>query len=651
VKTAGTIVAAIAGAIVGVYLLGALVIALRLLFDGFEPSSVVSILAQLPTQLLTTTALLAVVLPATLLGVAAIVILGLRPFWEFLLRLLKGITRPFRWVPGAGWRLLRRLPVFSSLDSVARWVGRQLAAIPGSAWRSLGLLIVSVLLAVPAVVVAIASEEGWTSWMLLSLLGVGLTYVAATLFVELHPRIAGWSGLGRLSATGGAVAVVALVPALMLASAVDFESAQVCTTGKLTAERGTLIGEGGGDVLLEIKVASEERVVSVPADEVTRSEYGDLVTDLRCQPLSKEEEAEAAAAEAALGPHGSPAEVQLATALRPYLLFDSLEHWRPLDVEAFANEHFVDGREDEICRNGEPPSCEPLTGLGQLHGGPDGFDYVDIHGNDRENGGDYRSPGRGCRSTSPPAFDCNAGKAAVIYYRRSGHEGSWYWDYWWFLRYNDYSEFPRTCNSRFCGDHEGDWEGITVVTTASAQPVVLQALYAAHRNRVLVERVELPEAEGHPLVWVARGTHASYPYACSEECHQYETLAGVAHLPEDPHDGAVSWGGNSEADCAKYSCVQPLPEAGVAPPAALPHAGGWAAWNGLWGKTCHSGCHEALTAIQASPRSPGTQARYACPSAATDIAKLNRDGVLSGAERAGDAVSVYVACQQQRGGG
>lgn len=611
-KLAGTVLAFLAGAIVGVYLIGALVIALRLLFDGFEPSSVVTILAQLPVQLLTTTALLSVVLPAALLGIAVIAVAGLV----------------------GGWRS-----------------GGPLGPSSGSAWERIGLLALSIALAVPAVLVAIASEEGWTWWMLLSLAGVAITYGIASLFLELRPRIGYWSRLARVSASGGAVAVVALVPAVMLASAVDFESAQVCTTASEAPERGTLIGEGGGDVLLELKFASEQSVVSLPAGEVTRSEYGDLVTGLRCQPPSAAEEAEAAAAEAALGPHGSPPERQLATALRPYLLFDSEEHWRPLAVDSFASEHFVDGREDEICRNGQVPVCEPLTSLHQLHGGPGGFDYIDIHGSDPENGGDYRSPVRACHTASPPAFDCNSGPRAVIYYRRTGHEGRWYWDYWWFLRYNDYAEFPRTCNSRFCGDHEGDWEGVTVVTTASAQPVIVEALYAAHRNRVLVERGELPLIEGHPVVFVARGTHASYPYACREGCHQYETLAGVAHLPEDPHDGAVPWGGNSDAECARYSCVQPLPEAGVAAPSALPRAGGWAAWHGLWGETCHNGCDQALTEIQASPRSPGTQPRFECPWTATDIARLSRNGVLSGAERAGDAVRSFVSCEQQRGAG
>ncbi|MGH2588491.1 MAG: hypothetical protein ACRDJE_26515, partial [Dehalococcoidia bacterium] len=81
--------------------------------------------------------------------------------------------------------------------------------------------------------------------------------------------------------------------------------------------------------------------------------------------------------------------------------------------------------------------------------------------------------------------------------------------YWWFLFYND-----------AWNRHQGDWEGITVFLRGSGDDIMpLGAAYASHdlgrwRRWQDVTRVgedsELDEDGMHPLVYTARGSHASY---------------------------------------------------------------------------------------------------------------------------------------------
>lgn len=319
------------------------------------------------------------------------------------------------------------------------------------------------------------------------------------------------------------------------------------------------------------------------------------------------------AAAGLIGPHGSVAEQALATHLRPSLLLDSHERWRPLEVEDFLAERFAGGSGHRTCWNGDASNCEAPIDPTRLRPGSGTPDYIDIHG-EGDNGVDYKSPLRACRARI--AVDCNSGPRTVIYYRRTSHAGHWYWDYWWFFRYNDYpGSIVGICIPLYCGDHEGDWEGVTVLTTEQPRPAILAVTYAAHQERVEVDGAAVPMAGGHPLVFVAEGTHASYPFRCDNDCKENATFLGVHFLPEGSHDGAVAWGGDNTRECATYECVRPLPEFGEAGESAPPQAGGWAGWHGKWGITCHEGCHSPLD--QRSPTSPGTQPRYKLPWAPT----------------------------------
>lgn len=606
-KTATAIVGLLAGIVAAVYVLGGLVIALRLLFDHFDFNSVVSTLGQLPREPVIATALMDVIAPAAVFGLLMAMGYGL-------------FNRP----RSRGERS-------DQLDQGRHWKPLLLVGFP----------LIVLALFVPALYQELTTH-GFSWRLLVTAIGAGVAYaaLATACFLIRREGRSGSSRIVRALAAGGLWAIVALTPALVFAGSLPFERAQVCTTSSLLPVKGRLIGEGGGRVLIEEQFGNEAGVISLPSDQVTTSEYGDVVTNFVC-PLPPGAKAAAKVAEAKLGGHGSKDERRLATLLRPRLRFDTKEPWRPLAVAPFLRERFAGGGSQEACWTAPEPHCERNRGLDQFRRSPGAPEYINIHGSGR-NGSDFFSPDPACR-TDAPVVDCNSGRRSVIYYRRTTHEGRWYWDYWWFYRYNDYVGRFNECHY-YCADHEGDWEGVTVITSPSLKPEVLGAIYAAHRDRVLVEGGILPLSGTHPLAFVAEGTHATYPYRCAHDCAQYATEAGV-HLPEDDHDGEIAWGGNVDAQCAEVRCVRPLPEVGHPGDAALPLAGGWAGWPGRWGNTCVNGCSLA----ESSPASPGSQIRFQCPWAPTRLGVLSPDGTVSKSERAGDAERLRATCEAQRG--
>lgn len=611
-NTATKAVGLLAGVVAATYVLGGAVIALRMLFEGFTPATVITLLGQLPRQLVISTALLDVIAPAATLGLVAALFYG-------------GFDRPQAMPAGREARIDHD---------------------PHQPLTFVWLAAVSILLAVPALWTA-HHNEGWTPWLLTSLLGIAVTFalaIAGLYLIRCAGGASGWSRLAKAAAAGAVWAGVALTPAVMLAGALRFEEAQVCTSDSLVATEGALIGEGSDHVLLATDFGDEESVLSLPAERVTKSQYGDLSSEFLCPAPAGTDPKDPVEA-TVLGGHGSVAERRLAMALRPQLRLDSHERWRPLEVGRFLDEEFGKGHGHGACRPNADPPCPNVTGLEQLRGR--GVAYLDIYGK-RRNGADFEAPPSDC-ARAAPAVDCDGGPASVMYYRRTTHNGRWYWDYWWFLRYNDYNGSFNQCVI-VCGDHEGDWEGITVITTPSLEPQLLGAIYAAHKDRVAVPGSLLPASGTHPLAFIADGTHATYPYACFGGCRQYSTLAGE-RLPEESHDGAVSWANNDDAACAESHCVRPLPEAGTASDDSLPLAGAWASWPGLWGETCHRGCTATESLHEASPRSPGGQTRFKCPWVPTLSALLDPQGSgLSRSKPVGDSSRLLAECVALRGG-
>ncbi len=182
----------------------------------------------------------------------------------------------------------------------------------------------------------------------------------------------------------------------------------------------------------------------------------------------------------------------------------------------------------------------------------------------------------------PTLFDCDEDGRSVIY-AHVVHAGARIAiDYWWFLRYNAFS----------FDEHEGDWEGVTVIVNRASRTRVREVHFAAHSDVWRYDAGVPSIVGGRVTVYLARGDHAAYPRRCSRFCRD---TSGT--LPEGSFGGQRAWVGNSAAGCRRR-CVRLLPQAGGAPAA-------WDAWRGRWGVT--------LAPAFAPPLTPSFQRRFQHP--------------------------------------
>jgi hypothetical protein len=303
---------------------------------------------------------------------------------------------------------------------------------------------------------------------------------------------------------------------------------------------------------------------------------------------------------------------RVAEAFRPVLRFDTREHWRPLNVDAVLGEQRGGRPAHALCdvtAGGAERNCEPLSGPEALAQNPTAT-IVNFAGK-QLGGSDIRAPRIEDCPSAPPAidlYDCDGGPTSAIYYRAVRANGRVYVDYWWFLRYNhfDRSSAADLCRQRLgrlvgCFDHEGDWEGITAISADGDATRLEFVDYAAHEGVFRHPVAELRREDGRPVVFVADGSHASYPAPCPRSCKQFNRLLGLT-LPEDNTDGAKPWGRNAAAECRRPPrCLLPLPQ------------DSWGAFPGFWGsRVCFVGTN-ARCLLGVPPRTPFAQRRFRHP--------------------------------------
>lgn len=291
------------------------------------------------------------------------------------------------------------------------------------------------------------------------------------------------------------------------------------------------------------------------------------------------------------------ADRQLAYAYRPLLFFDKRElyDW-PVDVDAAFGEESV-----KMCEHGAGADhCDEVRRASDLD---QTFDYLKIDSG-RFRPADLRF--------SPQAV------GSTYYYHvvRSPSGRRAYIDYWWYLPYNP-SLSAWMCSPGFgvpdfdCFDHESDWEGVTVRVDDEGEPPSF-VYYGQHAKVVPhpwdelkdgwsgLDQAGLVDAPGahHPLVFIARASHASYRNPCSDPaCFEYGNV-----LPEGKSSGDNAWKGNGDDVCAGL-CLKPLPVTSRGRPAT------WNAFSGPWGtQTCilkGTFCDRGE-----APHSPSFQWRY-----------------------------------------
>lgn len=308
---------------------------------------------------------------------------------------------------------------------------------------------------------------------------------------------------------------------------------------------------------------------------------------------------------------GSEAE-ELAERFRPRLMFDSNERWRPIAIDSlFAERREEGGPAHSFCKRVQQgTACEPIDDLAEFerlvseNSSQGASTYVDIAGEDLA---EYRAPRRGQACQEARLLDCDDQQGSAIYYRVTASNERFYIDYWWFMRFNHFALTSCSGELIVCGEHEGDWEGVTLVTAPNDSRTLDYVVYAAHNGTFRYPAQPLiPKGQRRPEVFVASGSHASYPKPCASLlCSQPIAVAGLVSLPESSTDGKLPWARNGDACPAAVagSCLLPLPST---EPGRFP----WTTWAGLWGSSCGSRC--GVKRPQA-PASPGLQTRFQTP--------------------------------------
>ena len=307
---------------------------------------------------------------------------------------------------------------------------------------------------------------------------------------------------------------------------------------------------------------------------------------------------------------------ELAAWYKPYLLFDTDEKWRPLNLD-----HFFDERDSTTqpmhrrCQPGPAPAGADPDDIDPSGGGTEAAycprigtpaevmlrdtddAYLKINGFDADDSGEFRSPNGACNVDG--LYDCNGGLISSLYYYVSEplFESQYrYVSYWAFYRWNTFGSF---------GQHEGDWEGMAVAPSRERPATFDYASFSSHGPWFSYLRdtltcadnlfgspklcgTEADKAYSHIRTYVAEGSHANYPRACASTCNR---AGGPFYAGETDYDGARGWGHNSSATGLQPNGLVPMPP---------PSSGTWVDWRGRWGD-------------EGSPASPGRQPEFYDP--------------------------------------
>jgi hypothetical protein len=194
----------------------------------------------------------------------------------------------------------------------------------------------------------------------------------------------------------------------------------------------------------------------------------------------------------------APSPGELLSRYRPALSLHPQEPFRPVPVDPFVAASTLEQR----VADGWAPAAQTLplptadpAGCGRTGALP--CWRLDV-GGCRADGG---AASEACYAALQPA----AGTA--VYGRFLRAPGRLVLQYWLFYVYDFWTALPRS--GLVWRSHEGDWEQATLVLTRGGTP--LYAAYGQHCNgaRASWSRVR-KVARTHPLVYVARGSHAGY---------------------------------------------------------------------------------------------------------------------------------------------
>ncbi|NYE72164.1 Vps62-related protein [Microlunatus parietis] len=93
--------------------------------------------------------------------------------------------------------------------------------------------------------------------------------------------------------------------------------------------------------------------------------------------------------------------------------------------------------------------------------------------------------------------------------------------YWFFYPYNTWTN-PTPGAKGKGGNHEGDWERITVVVGANGKPE--SVVFSQHDTKCRMDFAKVAGKDGHPVAYSAVGSHGSYPIGDAR--YKIESLPG-----------------------------------------------------------------------------------------------------------------------------
>jgi hypothetical protein len=477
-------------------------------------------------------------------------------------------------------------------------------------WPTVRIVAAVVLAALAAAAVALILTPGFRSFAsgsFMRIVGAVVVLLALAAVLALVTGALGGGGGAFVAWVSIAIVLVAAVPALLLARSAGKALAEDARSG-LVLDSGALdpiqVRAEPACILPQVPVESaaptktyvllgESPAGAVVYDQVIKRAF--RVAAGRLGVLGVADEVCRSPGDPVPVETGTPEEdAALARQFRPVLLFDDREPWRPLNIDRFLVETYGDAPlHHAACRKNA--KCHPIRSSADLAGAV----RLDLRGR-ASDGSDARMAN--C-SAPAPLHDCESDVSA-IYYQVRRQDRRVYVDYWWFLRYN---HFPRPIGSSgICGgratplsQHQGDWEGVTVVTKFNQPRELDYVLYSAHGHSVRFRKLRPGLEDGRPKVYVACGSHAAYPAPCegprgcrqSSYCRPNPCRSPRSSLAEAPANGESPWHRNGDEECFDGApCLLAFPGA----------SDSWVTWPGRWGR-------------KGGPRSPANQSRFSEP--------------------------------------
>jgi hypothetical protein len=207
---------------------------------------------------------------------------------------------------------------------------------------------------------------------------------------------------------------------------------------------------------------------------------------------------------------------------------------------------------------------------------------------------DHRCPAIGGPVATLLCYDPASQGPSVVYGRYEVVAGTTVLQYWFFYEHNFWS-LPGLPFGAVWQAHEGDWEVVTLVLDDKQSPV--EAAYSQHCTGERRAWADVPKVPGtsHPLVYVARGSHANLfapgLHAISRSCYLPEALAffdAIGIPPRDVSVPGVALGPDSTAIERVHH-----------------NAPRWLRFPGTWGETQYVGAPAPIGVVPFGPSPVG----------------------------------------------